>query len=326
MNIKIATFIVSTIIGLINYSFAQNNTSPSIQINEGSGSFIINGGIGHEDDLITIHYHKPSNMTSKSKILIVIPGSGRNGDGYRDSWIETSEKHSVLILSPSYAEKDYNYGDYHLGGMVKDIDPRKGFTYKKNSNQVILDEDIVEFALNKDSSQWIYHDFDRIFKIVKDVVQSKQKQYDMFGHSAGGQVLHRFALIYPNSKADRILASNAGSYTTSDVDTSFPFGLKNIDVSNKSLKKAFKKNLVVFLGELDNADENGGLLLRSKTVDKQGTHRLARGTHFYNQGMETAQSLNTKSNWKLKIIPGVGHSQRKMAKAAAKYLYENQNP
>ncbi len=79
----------------------------------------------------------------------------------------------------------------------------------------------------------------------------------------------------------------------------------------------------MFLGELDNADENGGKMLRSKTVDIQGTHRLARGTYFFNKGLETAESLNTKYNWKLKIIAGVGHNQRKMAKAAAIYLYEN---
>jgi hypothetical protein len=323
MNIKIVTFIVIMVIGFINYSFAQNNTSQSIKINEGSGSFQINGGIGHEDDLITIHYHKPKNMTSKSKMLIVIPGSGRNGDDYRDSWIETSEKHSVFILSPSYAEKDYSYGDYHLGGIVKDVDLSKGITFKENSNQVLMDEDLVKFEPNNDSNEWIYNDFDRIFEMAKEVTQSKQQQYDMFGHSAGGQVLHRFALIYPNSKADRILASNAASYTVADVETGFPFGLKNTDINSKILKKAFKKNLVIFLGELDNADEDGGLLLRSKTVDKQGTHRLARGTYFYNKGLETARSLNTKINWKLEIIAGVGHNQRKMAKAAAIYLYEN---
>lgn len=323
MNIKIVTFITIACIGFINYSFAQNYPSQTIQINEGSGSFLIKGGIGHEDDLITIYYHKPKNINSKSKILIVIPGAGRNGDDYRDSWVEASEKHSVLVLSPSYSEKEYPFWDYHLGGMVKKIDLKKGITYQKNSNQVFMDEDVVKFTQNNDSNEWIYHDFDRIFRIAKKAVQSKQKKYDMFGHSAGGQILHRFALIYPNSNANRILASNAGSYTTVDLKTGFPFGLKDIDIHKKHFKNAFKKHLVLFLGELDNANEKGGLLLRSKTVDKQGTHRLARGNYFYNKGLELAETLKTKFNWKLKIIDGVGHNQREMAKAAAVYLYEN---
>ena len=188
-----------------------------------------------------------------------------------------------------------------------------------------MDESVAKFNFNADSKAWIYSDFDRIFSIAKKKLKLKAKKYDIFGHSAGGQILQRFAIFYPQSKANRILASNAGSYTVTDYQADYPFGIKNTNTKKKNLKKSFRKNLTMFLGELDNANEKGGKILRSKTVDKQGTHRLARGTYFYNKGMETAQSLNTKSNWKLKIIPGVGHSQRKMAKAAATYLYENQN-
>lgn len=321
--IKLLTFITITFIGMIQNTFAQHDMPESITINEGSGFFHIKGGIGHENDTITVFYHKPKDFTSKSKVLMVIPGAGRNGDDYRDSWIEASERHSVLILSPSYGEKNYSYADYHLGGLIKDLDMRKGVTFKKNSNQVTVDEDIVKFIPNSDSGQWIYHDFDRIFMIAKRAVKSNQRKYDMFGHSAGGQILHRFAIFYPDSNANRILASNAGSYTLPDATTAIPFGVKNTEINDKSLKKSFKKHLVLFLGELDNADENGGILLRSKTADKQGTHRLARGTYFYKKSIETAEMSKTKFNWKLKIIAGVGHNQRKMAKAAAIYLYED---
>lgn len=321
MNIKIFTFIILCF-GLKS-TFAQSKSLIDIQINEGSGSFQIEGGLGHLNDSITIYYHRPINMTSNSKILMVIPGAGRNGDSYRDSWVETSEKHSVLILSPSYPEKKYSYGDYHLGGIVKDLNLKKGITFKKNSNQVLMDEDIVEFNINTDASQWIYNDFDRIFKVAKNSIKSKQRKYDMFGHSAGGQILHRFVILHPNSKADRILASNSGTYTLTDFETKFPFGIKDIAINKKSLKKPFKKNLILFLGELDNEFETGGRMLRSKTADKQGTHRLARGNYFYKECLETANILNFKFNWKLIVVPQIGHNQREMAKAAAKYLYPN---
>ena len=321
MNIKTLTFIILCF-GLKS-TLAQRNSSINIQINKGSGSFQIEGGLGHINDSITIYYHRPKNMTSNSKILMVIPGAGRNGDSYRDSWVETSEKHSVLILSPSYPEKNYSYGDYHLGGIVKDLNLNKGVTFKKNSNQVLMDEDIVEFNINTDASQWIYNDFDRIFKVAKNSIKSKQQKYDMFGHSAGGQILHRFVLMHPNSKADRILASNSGTYTLIDFETTFPFGIKDITLNKKSLKKALKKNLILFLGELDNEYEKGGRMLRSKTADKQGTHRLARGNYFYKNSLETANRLNVKFNWKLIVVPDIGHNQKKMAKAAAKYLYTN---
>ena len=293
----------------------------SIMIHEGSGSFIIEGGANHSRDSINIFYHKPVNFTVNSRILLVIPGAGRNGDDYRDAWIKASEKHSVLIVSPSYPENKYNYGGYHLGGMVRDLDLTKGITFKENTNQVWIDEDVVEFAVNEDKDQWIFGDFDRIFKIVKSSTKSRCRKYDMFGHSAGGQILHRFVLFHPGSKADRILASNAGTYTIPDRNSDFPFGMKNVGIKEKRLENSFRKNLVLFLGELDNQSETRGRMLMSRTANKQGTNRLARGKYFYKHSGETAKRSEFEFNWKLEIIPDVGHNHKKMAEAASIYLY-----
>ncbi|PWL39897.1 hypothetical protein DKG77_03440 [Flagellimonas aquimarina] len=292
----------------------------SDMVNEGSGSFKVDGGNNHHGDSITIFYHRPVNFTQNSKILMVIPGAGRNGDDYRDSWIETSEKHSVLIISPSYPEKEYNYGDYHLGGVVKDLNLSKGISFKKGTNQVLVDENIVLFNINNKKEDWIYDDFDRIFEMVKRATKSRQKKYDLFGHSAGGQILHRFVLFSPNSKANKILASNAGTYTLPDYKENYPFGMKNVDA--RKLRASFKKELVLFLGELDNESETRGRMLRSKTADIQGTHRLARGKYFCSYSTEAAKNLGMKFNWKLEVIANVGHNQKKMAEFAANYLYE----
>lgn len=297
MKSRIVIILVICFFGFSNPAAAQKQDNNLI--NKGAGSFIVPGSGLHVKDSITIHYYKPKNFSPKSKILIVIPGAGRNGDSYRDSWVEASEKYSVLIISLSYPEAAYPYSDYHLGNMVTDLNLYDGIRFVKNSNQVQMDEDIVKFKINNNAEQWIYNDFDRIFTIVKKITNSKQKEYDMFGHSAGGQVLHRFALMQPKSKANRILASNAGTYTLPDKLTKFPFGLKDLNTIN--LKKAFKKKLVLFLGELDNESETGGLLLRSKTVDLQGTHRLARGKYFYNKSLEVAKNKGYKLNWLLRF-------------------------
>jgi hypothetical protein len=315
MNYKL--FLLITTLFITHTSFTQN-----IELNSGSGFFKINGIGKHHNDSITIFYHKPINFTQSSKILIVVPGAGRNGDSYRDSWIKTSEKHSVLVLSPSYPEKDYNYGDYHLGGVVKDLDLSKGISFKKGTNQVHIDEDIIEYTIETNNANWIFNDFDRIFEIVKNSTNSNQKKYDMFGHSAGGQILHRFVLFQPNSKADRILASNAGTYTLPDSETFFPFGIENVNISKKQLKKSFNKKLVLFLGELDNNLETRGKMLRSKTADKQGTSRIDRGKNFFSFSKELSKTSKMKFNWKLEIVTNVGHDQKNMAKAAAAYLYE----
>ncbi len=313
------TLIVLLTSVLFNVTFGQNK---KISIQEGSGVFSIVGGLKHEQKTIKIFYHKPKAFDSNTKVVIVIPGSGRNGDSYRDSWVEESEKYNLLILSPNYSEKEYPYKDYHLGGILTDLNIREHAKFKKNSNQVFLNEEKVSFTINNNTKQWIFNDFDRLFDLVVDHLKIPQKQYDIFGHSAGGQVLHRFAIFHPKSKANRIIAANSGSYTLTDFDTHFPFGTKNTHLSDRDLKKSFAKKLIVFVGELDNENSTGGILLRSKTVDRQGLHRLARAKYFFATAKSKAQQIGCEFNWELKVIKGVGHNQRKMGDAAGLLLFD----
>ncbi|WP_299182611.1 hypothetical protein [uncultured Aquimarina sp.] len=307
------------ILACVSFTFGQNK---EISIQEGSGTFTVKGSKGNENKIITVHYYKPKTFNSLSKVLLVIPGSGRNGDSYRDSWIEESEKHNILILSPSYPEKEYPYEDYHLGGIVKDVNTRESISFIKNTNQVFLDEDKTSIKLNLDKTTWIYHDFDTIFELATTALNSSQESYDIFGHSAGGQILHRFAILHTKSKANKIIAANSGSYTLTDFDTKYPFGIEDLNLSKQDLKKAFSRKLAIFVGELDNENETGGILLRSKTVDKQGLHRLARAKYFFKVAKSKAEEMGYLFNWELKVIPNVGHNMRKMGNAAGNYLYE----
>mgnify|MGYP000403214235 FL=1 len=293
-----------------------------IRLQPGSGVFEIEGGLGREDKTIKVFYHRPKSFSKDSKILLVIPGAGRNGDSYRDAWVEESEKYNVLILSPMYAEKDYPFTDYHLGGLMRNTNLRSAIQYVENTNQVNLDEGKLTFELNTEPQDWIFGDFDRIFDLVVAATQSKQIEYDIFGHSAGGQILHRFTIFQPKSKARHILAGNSGFYTLPTTSASLPFGTQGIEITKADLEMAFSKRLVLFLGELDNAEEQGGTLLRSPSADKQGLHRLARGTYFYETSKNIAQGLGVPYEWKIEVVPQVGHNHRIMGDAAAKFLYE----
>jgi len=297
-------------------------TLNKINLETGAGAFLIEGGQTNKNKPIKVFYHKPKNFSNSSNVLLVIPGAGRNADSYRDTWIGTSEKHGVLILSPQYSEGDYGFGDYHLGGLVKDLNLENNIEFIENTNIAKLNEEDLLFEFNENKQTWIFNDFDRIFDLVKSVLQLSTDKYDLFGHSAGGHILHRLVLFQTNSKAANIMASNASFYTLPNFENNFPFGLKNSSMDTSSLKTAFAKKLVVFLGEQDNENETGGTFLRSKTADEQGLHRLARGKHFFESAKAKAKELNTDFNWQLVVIPNVGHNQEKMGKAAAMYLHE----
>ena len=281
----------------------------SLSLNQGSGTFIVNGGEGRENLKLSVHYNLPKSFTSDSPILMVLPGSGRTGHKYRDRWIEASEKYSVLVLSVSYSKKDYpKSSNYNLARMVK----------KEDGHLTVI----------KNSTDWTFSDLNRIFDIAVTKTGSRQKQYDFFGHSAGGQFGHRFALFNPESKANRILSANSGWYTTTDFETPFPYGLADGPFykpkMQKILKQSFVKNLVVFLGEKDDRSETKGSLRRNNEVDKQGLSRIERGKYFYNKAKLYAQQNGHVFNWDVHIVKGVGHSSTKMGEAAANYLYRKE--
>src|SRR5687767_11354895 len=106
---------VSTIISVA--ATAQPLRTAPMYVGDGSGSFVLAGGVGREDKSITVFYHKPSTFAPRSPVLIVVPGAGRNGWTYRDAWVNASEEHGVLILSPSYSEDYYpEFWSYNLAG------------------------------------------------------------------------------------------------------------------------------------------------------------------------------------------------------------------
>ncbi len=300
----------------------ENLVLNEVQIETGSGVFLIEGGSSKKEKTIKVYYHKPRNFNSQSKVLMVIPGAGRNGDSYRNAWEEESEKYNVLILSPMYEEENYPFEDYHLCGLIKESNLRESVEFKEGTNHALLNEEIFTVETNPNSNDWLFNDFDRIFDLVVESTNSSQTQYDIFGHSAGGQILHRFALLRSNTKAKRIIAANSGFYTLPDFENRMPFGVKDLYALDKELSPSFSNELIILVGELDNETENGGTLLRSKTVDKQGLHRLERAKYFYDFSKGKAMELNADFKWKIEIVPNVGHSHELMGNAASKILYE----
>lgn len=272
----------------------------------GKGKFVFDDTTRHPID---VHYFIPSVFDSDSKIILVIPGSGRNGADYRDAWVDSAKKNKWFVLSPSYSEKHYpRFWNYNLVRMIEDV--------KINDARTAIES----FSVNDDPSTWICNDFDALFLHIKNKLALSTASYNAFGHSAGGQILHRCVLSGHMAKADLILASNAGWYTTPEFEEPFPYGLGGAPFSKSTIGSSFQKRLVVFLGEKDNENETRGHLVRNMQIDKQGTHRLQRGMYFYRTSKEYASRYDTTFIWQIHVVPNVGHDYFKMSEAAAKFL------
>jgi len=279
-----------------------------INIEDGSGEFLIEGGF-KKDKTITVHYYKPTKLTEESSVILVIPGAGRNGNDYRDAWIEKAEEYNILVLSPEYSEKNYpEFWSYNLAGMISNVQINEDRTA------------VTSFDISKNPNKWIYNDFDRIFDLAREKTDLNTNKYDLFGHSAGGQILHRLAIFKPTSKANRILASNSGWYTVPDDSVDFPYGLKNSSINSEKVN--FENKLILFLGEKDDENETRGDVRHTPEADEQGLHRLERGKYFFKRSKIIAEQQNADFRWNLHIVPNIGHDYKGMSKAGADFLYK----
>lgn len=231
-------------------------------------------------------------------IVIVMHGAGRDGDRYRDEWAPQAEKYSFIVIAPEFSRKKFPKSrSYNLGGVFKGKDRK----YQAET-------------------AWSFSAIEPLFSKVVDMLGSRQKEYTLYGHSAGSQFVHRFLLYKQNVRVKRYIAANAGWYTTPDFEENYPYGLKGAQVNKQDLKAALKKDVVILLGDKD-TDKTGYNLRRTPEAMKQGVHRFERGHFFFNQANERAKELNVDFGWKLGIVRGASHHNGQMAAAAAKLIY-----
>lgn len=285
-----------------------------------AGRFTLSGKDAAE---ITVHYYRPDGFTASSPVLLVIPGAGRNSDEYRNAWLEAAWSAGVLVAALGYPQADYDFAAYHMGGIVRDLSFRNSRVEKPGERATVIrlhDEDIT-FDINPDRESWLFADFDRVFDHIAKAGGSTQKGYDIFGHSAGGQILHRMAMFHRKTKAERIISANSGFYTLPDFTRPLPTGIAGTPLTSDDVASALGRNLTVLLGEDDNSELAGGTFLRTPLTDRQGLGRLQRGRHFYAFAQAKARDIGVASAWKLETVPGVGHDFTGMSRAAAKLLY-----
>lgn len=241
---------------------------------------------------IQVWYYKPEGFSVNSQILFVMHGTKRNALDYRNQWINYANAHSSLIIAPEFSEANFPGTQfYHYGNLLDAEQNIQGF------------------------EKTAYHLIDQLFLHIQSMTSSNQQRYDIYGHSAGGQFVHRLVLFGNTTRIRHAIAANSGWYTLPSNQITFPYGLNGSPVKEQDLNKALATSLVILLGEKDK-DENHPYLRKTAEAMRQGKHRLARGKYFYAQGKALATTLNTPFNWRQIQIADAGHSNRLMSAAA----------
>jgi pimeloyl-ACP methyl ester carboxylesterase len=248
---------------------------------------------------ISVYYHKPDGVTPDSPILIVMHGNSRAAARYWRQWRDEAEAYKALILVPEFDKFDFPGSlSYHSGGMY----------------DVVSGDD-------KPEHQWTFSVINRIFDQAVKLTGSNQKYFLLYGHSAGGQFVHRYITFTGATRVKRAIAANPGWYTLPLLDEEFPYGLKGSPASIANLKPLFLTKLIILLGENDTRQTKG--VRQTPEAMEQGPHRLARGKYYFATGKRIAKELGLTFNWRFDVVPGVGHSNGGMAPTAAKLIFED---
>lgn len=270
----------------------------NIPIKDGKDSFVMYAYKQSERKSIKVWTYKSENWKNEDKIVFVMHGGGRNADDYLDAWIEIAKKNNLFIVAPEFENKfsKYTTNDYQEGNL---------FTF---------------FGTKNPKEEWAYKVVENIFDHIKSVNSITNEDYDIFGHSAGGQFVHRMVMLMPESRIGTAISANSGFYSLPTENLEFPYGIKNTGIDLKfDLQKSYKKRLIILLGELDN-DQSLGTFRTTNLAMEQGTHRLERGTNFYNANKELKNKNNWIFNWEIDTIVNVGHNYKKMSENAIEWI------
>ena len=240
-------------------------------------------------------------------ILMSLHGADRNGESYRDYWIQMANEHGFMVIAPEFTTENY---------------PGLGDNY--NMSNIFDDGDNPSLETFNDKSEWTFSTLDPLFDYVKVAASNIRETYNAWGHSGGAQFLHRFVTYLPNSKLDIAVCSNAGWYTVAENGVSFPYGIDNGQLPTTDLITAYSKKLIVHLGKNDTNSDSSTGIRRNGVVDaQQGIHRFERGQYFFNTSQATAQNMEVTFNWEKHEVAGIGHQAQLMANDALQYFLPN---
>ncbi len=264
------------------------------RLTDGSGSFVFPFFSAGASRDIKVWYHRPAGAGPGAPVVFVMHGAGRNGEGYRKAWIPLAEERRYLLLVPEFSRAQFagNYNPERLSAADGTRIPQ---------------------------AQWPYAAIETLFDAVRSANGLSALTYDIYGHSAGGQFVHRLALLLPGARYRVAVAANAGWYTMPDEGVAYPYGLAGSGVPPGQLSRALGRKLIVLLGDQD-IDPHHPQLRRTPAAMAQGEHRFARGHAFFERARRAAAESNAPFAWSLHVAPGVAHSNARMAPHAAAFV------
>ena len=127
--------------------------------------------------------------------------------------------------------------------------------------------------------QWTYGIDERLFAALRDQGLTRRQRYGLFGHSAGGQFVHRMLSFGFRDRVAVAVSANAGTYAMPDLEVAWPFGLGETELDAETLRPLLEFPITVMTGTHD-TKTTGRYLPEGTAFDAPGRARgmIARTT------------------------------------------------
>jgi len=217
----------------------------------------------------------PQTVTARTRLVVVMHGVLRNAADYLADWREWAASRGHVVACPCFEREHWPRGSsYNLGAVTTRGRGRgrprpaaaRGFT-------------VVE----------------HLAALLRRELDLADAAFDLWGHSAGAQFVHRFPLFRPDAPVRRIVAAGAGWYTAPDLHVDYPHGLRHeaFDFDRSALERWTQRDLLLLRGELD-LDRDLHLRCDAAT-DSQGPTRWHRASHM----LDRARAADPATRWRL---------------------------
>jgi hypothetical protein len=225
-----------------------------------------------------------------SAALLVFHGLDRNAANYRDDAIPLAQRSCLLVVAPLFDTDRFPTWRYQHGGIVRhqDVQP---------------------------AAYWTVNLVPRLAAWVRGQEGRPTLPYALIGHSAGAQFLSRVAAFAP-TEATRIVIANPSTWVRPSLDVAAPYGFGGVYApaeGEAALRRYLAAPVTVLLGGNDVGSAN---LATGEEAEEQGANRLQRGRTVFDEAQNAARQHGWPFNWRLAIVPGVGHSARAMFSSA----------
>ena len=247
---------------------------------------------------VRVYIIVPASLSANSHLVSVHHGTSRNADDYILNWDNWGPQSNYIVIAPMFPTSDWpGSRSYNLGNMFSGNDGAGSL---------------------RPESEWS-------FTIARDVALKvlgefglNDTEYDAWGHSAGGQFVHRMLIFRPDAPIRIALPANPGWWTEPSLTIDYPYGLDHpsLNYTQQDILDWTNHPMIILRGENDTGSSG---LRTTPEANAQGANRFERAAYMFSRG----NAVNPNNSWELHTINNCGHDRNCMAPPGQDYLDQN---